>query len=290
MEGARAEIELTPKPGLVDRHDNGSHPDLSYEKMMRSCELLGRYYEDLAARHHEAASRIAAPDGQISEGSFRALALPSCVAAGREAEERMIASIGANAHRGYIFISGLVILAACDIEARGGCVGRPSLDHLRKGIGGWARAFFARAPAEMDARDLPGGPDTHDLPGGRVRARLEIGGIRAETESGLAVVIDDALPALRRAYDATGDRRAASYLAMARLMQTVEDTTAVRRCGIAGLARLRRDGAALERRLLEGEAPDEVLAQWNEEYRAIRLTMGGVADCLALTFAMDAMS
>ena len=47
VRGARAELDLTPKPGLVDRHDNGSHPDLSYELMRRSIELLPIYHRDL---------------------------------------------------------------------------------------------------------------------------------------------------------------------------------------------------------------------------------------------------
>jgi triphosphoribosyl-dephospho-CoA synthase len=36
---------------------------------------------------------------------------------------------------------------------------------------------------------------------------------------------------------------------LARLMQTVEDATALHRCGLAGLERIREDGARLERLL-----------------------------------------
>jgi hypothetical protein len=38
--------------------------------------------------------------------------------------------------------------------------------------------------------------------------------------------------------------------------------------------------------LASGEDPAARLAQWNDEYRAIGLTMGGVADCLALAIAL----
>ena len=47
VRGARAELDLTPKPGLVDRRDNGSHPDLDHPRMVRSIELLPRYYDEL---------------------------------------------------------------------------------------------------------------------------------------------------------------------------------------------------------------------------------------------------
>ena len=80
----------------------------------------------------------------------------------------------------------------------------------------------------------------------------------------------------------------AAFRALAVLMQRVEDTTAVARCG-PGLARLRRDGAALETLLDRGEDPTPVLSTWNEEYRTMRLTMGGVADCLALVLALSSI-
>jgi triphosphoribosyl-dephospho-CoA synthetase len=126
------------------------------------------------------------------------------------------------------------------------------------------------------------------LPGAHLRAKLDIGGVRREAESGLRAVFEDALPAFRHALEATG-RTSASFLAMARLMQTIEDTTAIRRAGMAGLARVRRDGAELERRLRGGEDPGPLLLRWNEEYRSMNLTMGGVADCLALTLAIDSI-
>ena len=42
----------------------------------------------------------------------------------------------------------------------------------------------------------------------------------------------------------------------------------------------------LERR----ESPLPVLRQLNTEYCQMGLTMGGVADCMALTFALEAMA
>jgi triphosphoribosyl-dephospho-CoA synthase len=74
---------------------------------------------------------------------------------------------------------------------------------------------------------------------------------------------------------------------MAVLMQRVEDTTAIRRCGLEGLSRLRRDGARLQRLLEQQQAPEPMLAALNQEYRRSGLTMGGVADCMALTFALQ---
>jgi triphosphoribosyl-dephospho-CoA synthase len=40
IQGLRAELFLTPKPGLVDLIDSGSHPDLSLPKMTASIDLI----------------------------------------------------------------------------------------------------------------------------------------------------------------------------------------------------------------------------------------------------------
>ena len=66
---------------------------------------------------------------------------------------------------------------------------------------------------------------------------------------------------------------------LSRLMQTVEDTTALHRCGSAGLARLRADGRSLSVSSRPGlHVP--FLRERNALYRRMNLTMGGVADLL----------
>jgi len=249
VQGARQELDLTPKPGLVDRHDPGSHPDLSYARMRASIDLLPRFYADLLAGP--------GPGG----------ALEPIVQAGRDAEARMVAAIRSNAHKGYLFLSGLVLLAA-----RAGD-GRP--DSLRPAIAGFARRFFGQFEAAAGQ--------------GGVRSRLGLGGIRAEAEQGLPAVFEAGWPRYREALE---DREPgeAGYLLMAVLMQRVEDTTTVRRGGLAALERLRRDGAELQRRLEQRREVRGLLAEWNEDYVRLGLTMGGVADCMALTFALEAAS
>jgi triphosphoribosyl-dephospho-CoA synthase len=244
-QGAVRELEVTPKPGLVDRRDAGSHPDLSFAAMLTSAHLLPVYYDDLLQAFG-------------AQGT-----LPDFVQAGVRAEDRMQAEIHSNGHRGYIFLSGLVLLAACRCQGR--------LADLRPAIADLARQFFAAAPVRA-------------TPGAQVRAGADLGGIRAEAELGLPAIFDHAWPAYRNAL--AGACEQAPFHLMAALMRTVEDTTAVRRCGPEGLARIRRDGAALQQVLDRGQDPVPFLAALNEDYRAANLTMGGVADCMALTFAL----
>jgi triphosphoribosyl-dephospho-CoA synthase len=246
--GALRELDLTPKPGLVDRRDSGSHPDLSHVAMSASVDLLPIYFEDLLR-----CARERRP-------------LADSVQAGIAAEQRMTRAIGSNAHRGFIFLGGLALMAACR------CQGRVEL--LPRTIGDLARDFFAQA----------GAADSH---GAHIRDVHGLGGIRAEALSGLPAVFEHGWPRYREALEAGwGPDHAAWYL-LAVLMQRVEDTTAVSRCGLDGLARISRDGTQLRRLLERGQDPEPLLAGLNQAYCRSGLTMGGVADCMALTFALQ---
>ncbi len=246
--GALRELDLTPKPGLVDRQDSGSHADLSYADMRASVELLPRYFGNILVCHREQRP------------------LQDFVQAGIEAESRMTREIKANAHKGFIFLSGLVLMAAC------ACGGRADL--LRRKISEITNEFFARF----------GSPDSY---GADIRNRHGLGGIRAEAEQGLPTVFEHGWPKYREALEAGWDSEHASFYLMAILMQRLEDTTSVHRCGLEGLLRLRQDGARLQRLLEQQQAPEPMLAALNQEYRRLGLTMGGVADCMALTFALQ---
>jgi triphosphoribosyl-dephospho-CoA synthase len=240
--GLRHELYLTPKPGLVDLEDAGSHEDLSLEKMERSIALVERYLADVAA--------------SLARGEQ----LAAQVGLGRAAEERMRAELGANTHKGAIFLGGLVLVgrhrAAADDERS-----------LRSGLAAAAGELAAAAPL-----------GTH---GDEARRRFGVRGILGEAAAGLPSVFDAALPAFRAARAAGVDAASASFLMMARLMGTVEDTTALHRCGARGLAQLREDGARLAE-LVPAGLHVPFLRERNAAYRRMNLTMGGVADLLGV--------
>jgi triphosphoribosyl-dephospho-CoA synthase len=240
--GLARELRLTPKPGLVDLDDCGSHPDLSLPLMERSIALVERYLAELS--------------GSLAAGEPLARQL----ALGAAAERRMSDELGANTHKGAIFLAGLLVVA----RHRAGDDGEGPL-----------RAAVSAVAGELAAsRD---GLGTH---GEAARRRFGVGGVLREAAAGLPAVFDVAVPALRRHLE-RGDADGAAFVALARLMQVVEDTTALHRCGAAGLAQLREDGAALERLAATGEHLP-FLRERNVRYRAMSLTMGGVADLLGI--------
>jgi triphosphoribosyl-dephospho-CoA synthase len=251
--GLRHELWLTPKPGLVDRRDAGSHPDLSFELMERSIELVEGYLGELAA------------------STARGEPLAAQVALGQAAEARMLATLGANTHRGAIFLCGLVVAAA----------GRPGgAGWHATGAAALSGAVARTAEALLAERALPA---SH---GSSARRTFGVGGVVAEARAGLPSVFGVALPAWRAARGRGRGPDEAAFAAMAALMGLVEDTTALHRGGAAGLARVRADGRELARRLLAGEDHLAFLAEANQAWRAERLTMGGVADLLGVTLGL----
>jgi triphosphoribosyl-dephospho-CoA synthetase len=252
--GALLELRLTPKPGLVDLRSRGSCPDLSLERMSRSASLLPAFYTELLEIHR------------------RNRGVAACMDAGRRAEERM-ADAGGGAHRGYIFLSGLMLVASNRKFE--------NLGDLRLNIAGLAQEFFHNSDR---VRSLAP-PLVEETDGEQARRRFALGGIRAEALAGLPSVFEVGLPALAGHVELYDDFALASHYMMAHLMQCVEDTTAVRGCGMAGLARIRHDGGILQRVIEEHGDHQRLLRQWDEEYAEIGLTMNGVADCMRLCYA-----
>jgi len=144
---------------------------------------------------------------------------------------------------------------------------------LREAISGLAVQFFQRGECEGSN-------------GSRARASFKAGGIKAEALAGFPSLFDQALPAFRGEIAAGGNRGSAVFAMLGRLMQTVEDTTSLHRCGREGLRTLQEDGRKLERLVADREDFIAFLSARNSHYVRVNLTMGGVADLLALAFAL----
>ena len=91
------ELDTTPKPGLVDLHDNGSHRDMNYDLMMRSIRALRPRFVEVATTPFVTLQQY------VSE----------LQAIGIKAEKDMLAATGGvNTHKGAFFSLGITIAAA----------------------------------------------------------------------------------------------------------------------------------------------------------------------------------
>ena len=116
------------------------------------------------------------------------------------------------------------------------------------------------------------------------REKYGAGGIVQESLRGFPSLFEQALPAFRQAGDRRGCFNEASFAMLARLMQTVDDTTTLHRGGPAGLALVKRDGQQLEQMIACGDDYIGYLKAINRTYIRMNLTIGGIADMLGLAY------
>ncbi|HBA87378.1 MAG TPA: 2-(5'-triphosphoribosyl)-3'-dephospho CoA synthase [Geobacter sp.] len=244
VRGAFMELYLTPKPGLVDLSDSGSHPELTVARMEASLKIVSLYLLDLC--------------NSVCNGEE----LVDQVRLGVAAESAVQRAVGSSCHKGYIFLSGLFLCASADAPQ----------DEAE------LSAAFASRAALFFSRSEPGAAL-------RVRNRFQGGGLREEALAGLPSLFDEALPVFRKDLENGGNRGSAIFAMMGRLMQTVEDSTTLRRCGRSGLKIVREDGRLLERLVADRDDFIAFLIERNRHYVSQNLTMGGVAGLLALALA-----
>ncbi|MDO5401406.1 MAG: triphosphoribosyl-dephospho-CoA synthase CitG [Eubacteriales bacterium] len=258
------EVCTTPKPGLVDRRNSGSHRDMDIFTFMASAAALSPYFTRCA--------QIGMDTGSLPpEETFRRLR-----AAGLRAEQEMYAATGGvNTHKGAIFTMGILC----------GAAGR-----LWDPAAAWAEgALFdevsAMTKAAMAADLSQKGSDTV---GRRLYAKQGICGIRGEVARGLPSVRTIGLPAFRAYREAGQDPNMAGALTLLHLIAQVEDTNMIARGGREGAAQ----GAAWAGALLRHDrlpTPAE-LEELDSRFIRQNLSPGGCADLLAAVYFVDRLS
>lgn len=258
------EVCTTPKPGLVDCRNSGSHQDMDIFTFMASAAALGPYFRQCAETGMETAA--CAP-----EETFRRLR-----AAGLRAEQDMYAATkGVNTHKGAIFTIGILCGAA-------GRLWNPVKAWNPEALFREVSAMTAAAMTE-DLRQSRG-----DTTGQRLYVQNGISGIRGEVAAGLPSVEKIGLPAYRACLKRGLDRNTAGAITLLHLIAQVEDTNMLCRGGANGAA----EGAAWAAELIrDGHQP--TLAEMEElDERFIRrnLSPGGCADLLAAVFFVATLS
>lgn len=251
------EVCTTPKPGLVDRRNSGSHKDMDIFTFMASAAALQGYFTACAKAGMEAEG-----SPQETFAQLRRLGL--------QAELDMYTATGwVNTHKGAIFTIGILC----------GAAGR-----LWTAEGTWDQEELFQEVAEMtkDAMeaDFRKGGDTV---GYRLFAQKGIRGIRGEVAQGLPSVANIGLPAYRDFRAKGMDKNEAGVRTLLTLVAQVEDTNMLSRGGIEGA----KAGAEKCAALLETPytlADVEALDDW---FIRKNLSPGGCADLLAAVYFID---
>lgn len=256
-----AEVMTTPKPGLVDQRNNGSHRDMTVSTFLASIDALRGYWMECTAIGRSTRSLM-------PEESF-----PPLRSAGIQAEQEMLAATGnVNTHKGAIFLFGVLCGAwgrlwkpdkpYSDTEA----LLRECTRMTRSALAAELKAFRTSAPATA---------------GHRIYRQYAVSGARGEMMNGLPSVQNISLPAYRRALRAGKNANNAAAIALLHLIAHTDDTNMISRGGMDVARAARLQALAL---LHADPFPDSAaICSLDDVFIQRNLSPGGCADLLAAT-------
>ena len=279
------ELYTTPKPGLVDRKNNGSHPDMSLSLFEKSADTLTPYFFDCFT--------LGANNKEFSLLRKR----------GIKAEEEMkMATGGKNTHKGAIFCFGVLLYSLGQLWREDAPI--PHIDTLLEKCAEVSKSTLC---------DFCDGKT--DTAGKRLFAEKQIKGVRGEASEGFPSVKNISLPQYEKAIENGFSENEAGILALLSLIAEIDDTTLYKRGGEEGVAFARKGATELLSKQKDqikeiSESPNEAIStsqnkatdkktavsyllhgaqELDGEFISRNLSVGGCADLLAVTYFLHTL-
>ena len=255
----QAELDTTPKPGLVDKDNNGAHRDMDYALMQRSIDTLRPYFVKLAL--------LGCADALPTHTSIRDI--------GIEAEKAMLsATNGVNTHKGALFSMGLAVVAAAHEERK---IAANEEQILKERNGGEDVLVSLQTTIKALAASFP---DTNGTHGSKAKllskGTTAIKGALDNAREGYEMLFAEWLPFYierRKERDAY-----TLHKTLLRIMCDLDDTNVIYRTDLATAEEVK-----LEARALLDNFSETALKDMDRHYTTRNISPGGAADMLSLT-------
>ena len=255
----QAEIDTTPKPGLVDKDNNGAHRDMDYALMQRSIDTLHPYFVKLAL--------LGCADALPTHTSIRDI--------GIEAERAMLsATNGVNTHKGALFSMGLAVVAAAHEERK---IAANEEQILKERNGGEDVLVSLQTTIKALAASFP---DTNGTHGSKAKllskGTTAIKGALDNAREGYEMLFAEWLPFYierRKEHDAY-----TLHKTLLRIMCDLDDTNVIYRTDLATAEEVKQ-----EARALLDSFSKAALKDMDRHYTTRNISPGGAADMLSLT-------
>lgn len=255
----QAELDTTPKPGLVDKDNNGAHRDMDYALMQRSIDTLHPYFVKLAL--------LGCADALPTHASIRNI--------GIEAEKAMLsATNGVNTHKGALFSMGLAVVAAAHEERK---IAANEEQILKERNGGEDILVSLQTTIKALAASFP---DTNGTHGSKAKllskGTTAIKGALDNAREGYEMLFAEWLPF----YIERRKERDAHTLhkTLLRIMCDLDDTNVIYRTDLATAEEVKQEARALLDNFSE-----TALKDMDRHYTTRNISPGGAADMLSLT-------
>lgn len=256
-----AELDTTPKPGLVDKDNSGAHRDMDHALMSRSIRAIHPYFVRLALLGF--AADMPNHDDIVKTGI--------------EAERAMFeATNGVNTYKGALFSMGLAVVAAAGKACQGSSI---TPQTLSAAISKLAFAF----------------PDTKGTHGSKAKqtAASETATFKGALDNareGYPMLFNDWLPFYAN-LSKNGEPHAL-HLTLLRIMCDLDDTNIVYRTSLAMMKQVKEESRSVLSRWSEathgtpqtdgGTNLDTILGDMNRSFVQRNISPGGSADMLSL--------
>lgn len=255
----QAELDTTPKPGLVDKDNNGAHRDMDYALMQRSIDTLHPYFVKLAL--------LGCADALPTHTSIRDI--------GIEAGRAMLsATNGVNTHKGALFSMGLAVVAAAHEERK---IAANEEQILKERNGGEDVLVSLQTTIKALAASFP---DTNGTHGSKAKllskGTTAIKGALDNAREGYEMLFAEWLPF----YIERRKERDAHTLhkTLLRIMCDLDDTNVIYRTDLATAEEVKQ-----EARALLDSFSKTALKDMDRHYTTRNISPGGAADMLSLT-------
>lgn len=270
----QAELDTTPKPGLVDKDNNGAHRDMDYALMQRSIDTLHPYFVKLAL--------LGCADTLPSHTAIRD--------AGIEAEKAMLsATNGVNTHKGALFSMGLAVVAAAHEERK---IAANEEQILKERNGGEDVLVSLRTTIKALAASFPDTSGTHGSKAKLLsKGTTAIKGALDNAREGYEMLFAEWLPFYierRKEHDAY-----TLHKTLLRIMCDLDDTNVIYRTDLATAEEVKQEARALLDSFSEAHTAEDkekriaaellALKDMDKRYTARNISPGGAADMLSLT-------
>lgn len=255
----QAELDTTPKPGLVDKDNNGAHRDMDYVLMQRSIDTLHPYFVKLAL--------LGCADALPTHTSIRDI--------GIEAEKAMLsATNGVNTHKGALFSMGLAVVAAAHEERK---IAANEEQILKERNGGEDVLVSLQTTIKALAASFPDTSGTHGSKAKLLsKGTTAIKGALDNAREGYEMLFAEWLPFYierRKEHDAY-----TLHKTLLRIMCDLDDTNVIYRTDLATAEEVKQ-----EARVLLDSFSKAALKDMDRHYTTRNISPGGAADMLSLT-------
>ena len=251
------EVATTPKPGLVDRSNSGSHKDMDIFTFIDSTAVLTPYFRRFAEKGMEFSTM--APSEVLQH-----LRYP-----GRCAEAAMLEMTkGVNSHKGIVFSMGVICTAMGMLYGQGKALIADEILDLSGEI----------CSSLMD--DFKQMKEPHSY-GEKLYAEHGISGIRGEASQGYPSVRNVGLPAMRKYLNQGMSLNDAGAWTLLELLSATEDSNIITRSDVTTLRSVQQQVREV---LNKNDRSEELLNELDREFIAKNISPGGCADLLALTY------